>query len=347
MRIAQVAPLMHPVPPPGYGGTERVIALLTEELIRRGHQVTLFAAGDSQTGATLVPMTPRALADPRSPKYSARRPRLELLAMLSDVYSRANEFDVIHSHAEEYTLPFARMVSQPTVMTMHSRLDRDELGWLFTRMPGVALVSVSMAQRAPLNGLPSPWAGCVPNGIAVHRYRLNPRPGSYLLFVGRICPDKRPDLAVRVARAVGLPLKVAATIHRVDQAYWADVVRPLFEQNNVEFLGEVREADKPDLYAGAFATLFPSDWPEPFGLVVLESLAAGTPVVALDRGAIRELLTDGVHGFIRPDAESMARALDAVDGLDRAECRAQAMRFGPAQLADGYERIYRRIAAAR
>lgn len=309
--------------------------------------MTLFASGDSQTSATLVPMTPRALSDPRSPQYSARRPRLELLAMLSDVYSRADEFDVIHSHAEEYTLPFARMVSRPTVMTMHSRLDRDELGWLFTRMPGVALVSVSMAQRAPLNGLPSPWAGCVPNGIAVHLYHFHPRPGRYLLFVGRICPDKRPDLAVRVAQAVGLPLKVAAAVHRADEDYWTDVVRPLFERNNVEFLGEVREADKPDLYGEAFATLFPSDWPEPFGLVALESLAAGTPVVALDRGAIRELLIDGVHGFIRPDAEGMVGAVNAVAGLDRAECRAQAMRFGPAQLADGYEHIYQRIAAAR
>lgn len=338
MRIAQVAPPFEAVPPQLYGGTERVISALTEELVRRGHDVTLFASGDSKTRARLVATNDRALW--REPHLEQGMGRFHILAMLSDVYRRAEEFDVIHAHTDEYTLPFARLTDTPTVITLHGRQDIARKVWLHARLRGPALVSVSLAQRAPLAGLDLHWAGCVPNGLPIDNYRFHPTAGHYLAFVGRITPDKRPDLAVEVARAAGLPLKVAAAVHSADRAYWETTIEPLFASHDVEFLGEVGDEAKSQLLGGALATLFPSDWPEPFGLVVVESLACGTPVIALDRGAIRELFRHGVHGFVCEDVASMIDAVRKVGDLDRAACRERATYFGPQRLADDYERIY-------
>lgn len=340
MKIAILAPLSNPVPPELYGGTERVVSTLTEELVRRGHDVTLFASGDSRTAARLVPMCEKALwkvAD----QGADRLARIEMLAMLSDAYRRAGEFDVIHAHTdEEYTPAFARLTRTPTVLTLHGRLDLSPYPWECERLQVTSLVSVSMAQRRPLRHLDLPWAGVVHNGIPIERFPFFPEPGEYLAFVGRITPDKRPDLAVKVAREAGLPLKVAAAVHSVDTDYWRDEIRPLFRADDVEFLGEINDEEKAELFGGALATLFPSDWPEPFGMVMPESMATGTPVIALDRGAAREVVEPGVSGFICQDGAEMVRAVGAVDQLDRALCRKQAARFSAQRLAEDYEKIY-------
>ncbi|MFK3978760.1 glycosyltransferase family 4 protein [Micromonospora sp. NPDC050397] len=340
MKIAVLAPLSNPVPPEFYGGTERVVSTLTEELVRRGHDVTLFASGDSQTTARLVPVCEKGLwkvAD----QGADRLGRVEVLAMLSDVYSRADEFDVIHAHTdEEYTLPIAKLTRTPTVLTLHGRLDVNPHLWECARLQVTPLVSVSLAQRAPLSHLDLPWAGVVHNGISIERYQFSQDTGKYLVFVGRITPDKRPDLAVQVAREAGLPLKVAAAVHSVDREYWQNKIRPLFLANDVEFLGEIGDEEKPELFGGALATLFPSDWPEPFGLVMPESMACGTPVIALDRGAVREIIEPGAGGYICRDGAEMVQAVSAASRLDRAVCREQAFRFSAERLAVNYESVY-------
>jgi glycosyltransferase involved in cell wall biosynthesis len=344
MRIAQVAPLVESIPPERYGGTERVISTLTEELVRRGHDVTLFASGDSRTEARLAPMSEQAFWR-SGPQLHPEIPRLHTMAMLSDVYRRADEFDVIHSHTSHYTFPFAQASGHTTVVTLHGLLNIDYVRWIHARLRGTPLVSVSMNQRTPLADLGVNWVGCVPSGIPIDSYKFNASPaGDYLVFVGRIAPYKGPHLAVEIARAAGLPLKVGAAIHPVEQQFWEEKIRPLFDENDVEFLGEVSDEQKSELFGGALATLFPSDWPEPFGLVIAESLACGTPVIALDRGAVRELINDGVHGFACPDVPSMVSAVARVADISREACRERALRFSPAQMAADYERIYECIA---
>ncbi|MEV0156321.1 glycosyltransferase family 4 protein [Micromonospora sp. NPDC050686] len=340
LKIAMAAPLSTPVPPERYGGTERVVSVLTEELVRRGHDVTLFASGDSRTAARLVPVCEKALwkvAD----EGAERLLRVETLAMLSDIYRRAGDFDVIHAHTEEeFALAFARLTHTPTVLTLHDRLDLKPFLWSCERLQAAALVSVSMAQRLPVRHLDLPWFASVHNGIRVEKYPFFPEPGEYLAFVGRISPDKRPDLAVQVARETGLPLKVGAAVHSVDLEYWRDEINPLFRANDVEFLGEINDEEKAVLFGGALATLFPSDWPEPFGIVMPESMATGTPVIALDRGAAREVVEPGVSGFICQGVEEMIQAVGVVGQLDRALCRKQALRFSAERLADSYENVY-------
>lgn len=341
MHIAQIAPLYQPVPAKFYGSVERLISMLTEELVRRDHDVTLFASGDSVTTARLEPMNHNALWHPRDNWPDPTAARFQMLAMLSDVYSRADEFDVIHSHVDIYTLPFARLAACPTIITLYGRLDLDYLPAIYQRFPGARLVSISLAQRAPLAHLDLDWIGHVPGGIPIDSYRYYPEPGSYLAFVGRITPVKRPDLAVQVARDNGLPLKVAGVITPRDYSYWTDAIRPLFQENGVDFIGEISDEDKPEFYGAALATLFPSDWPESFGLVVLESLACGTPVVALDRGAIREIICDGVHGFICPDSDAMTQAVGRIGDIERAACRQRSLQFRSENMVRAYEEIYR------
>jgi glycosyltransferase involved in cell wall biosynthesis len=347
MRIAQIAPMYESVPPTHYGGTERVVSSLCEELVKRGHEVTLFASADSHTTAVLYPTTPHSLR-----RHMSRDEMISLspylhLSMLSHVYRRADDFDLIHSHVDHFTFPFAKLVPTPTVTTLHGRLDLGMLPPIMRCYPHIPLVSVSMAQRAPLRELPLNWVGCVPNGIPLEHFTFQPQPGAYLAFVGRICPEKRPDWAVEVARRAGMPLKVAAKIDPVDQQYWREEIAPLFEAHKVEFLGEVTEAAKAELLGGAFATLFPLDWPEPFGLVMIESLAVGTPVIALDRGSVPELLRDGVSGFICRSVDEMVAAVAQIPTLDRHVCRREALRFSSKHMVDAYERIYAELIASR
>jgi glycosyltransferase involved in cell wall biosynthesis len=345
MRIAQVAPLFEAIPPARYGGVERVVSTLTDELVRRGHDVVLFASGDSRTEATLVPVTEHALWRTINQQPNSKLARYQTLAMLSDVYRRADEFDVIHAHTDVYTLPFAGLTDRPTVLTLHGRLDLPDLAWLFTRLDSASLVSVSEAQRAPLAGLPLNWAGCVPNGIPMDTYAFWPEAGSYLVFLGRLAREKRPDLAVAVARATGLPLKIAGVVHSVDREYWHGEVEPMMAGADVEYVGEVDDRQKAKLLGGALATLFPSDWLEPFGLVLAESLACGTPVVALDRGAVREIVRDGVDGFVCADGAAMVEAVRSIARIDRATCRERALRFSGGRLAEDYEKVYLALSA--
>ena len=344
MRIAQVAPLYENVPPSGYGGTERVIAGLCDGLVAAGHDVTLFASGRSRTKARLESFVEAPLRQRMNARELAEvGPHLHL-RMLTDVYARAGDFDVIHAHTDVWTLPFLGLAPTPTLLTMHGRLDVPLAQRTLSLYPGAPLVSISDHQRLALEGSPVDWLATVPNGLDLSRYHRQPRgDGSYLAFVGRLCPEKRPDLAVAVAARTGWPLRVAAKVDPTDERYYEEQIAPLFAAHDVEFVGELGEADKPAFYAGAAATLFPSDWPEPFGLVMIESLAAGTPVVALRRGAVPEVLVDGECGFVCDDADGMVEAVGRLAELDPSDCRRRAADFGVEPMCARYERAYRAL----
>jgi glycosyltransferase involved in cell wall biosynthesis len=266
------------------------------------------------------------------------------LRMLADVYQRASDFDVIHSHIDLTTLPFVESSVTPTVLTLHGRLDTTAVQRVLPMYPGVPLVSISDHQREAVEGLPVDWIATVPNGLDLGPYHRQPRgAGEYLAFVGRITGEKRPDIAVEVARRTGWPLRVAAKVDPTDVDYYHREIEPLFTSGGVEYLGEVDEAAKPSFYAGAAATLFPSDWPEPFGLVMIESLAAGTPVIALRRGAVPEVLEDGISGFICDDADGMIDAVGRLGEIDPAACRRRAEHFGVDQMCARYEAVYESV----
>ena len=348
MRIAQVAPLYENVPPTGYGGTERVIAGLCDGLVAAGHDVTLFATGRSHTSARLdsfieAPLRERMDAE----ELAAVAPHLHL-KMLTDIYARSDEFDIIHAHTDVWTLPFAELSATPTLITMHGRLDIPLAQRPLSLYPGVALVSISDHQRLALEDCPVDWLATIPNGLDLDAYQRQPRgDGSYLAFVGRLCPEKRPDIAVEIAARTGWPLRVAAKIDPTDEDYFQDEIAPLFRTHDVDFVGELGEDDKPAFYADAAATLFPSDWPEPFGLVMIESLAAGTPVIALRRGSVPEVLVDGECGFICDDANAMVAAVDRLDPIEPSACRQRAADFGVDTMCDRYQQAYDALLARR
>jgi len=326
------------VPPAAYGGTERIVSWLTEELVRRGHEVTLFASGDSLTRAHLVPIVPRAL---RPAGVSDYLPATMLA--LAQAFARAGEFDVIHTHIDVPAVPGARLVRTPVLFTMHGRLDLPWLHTLFDAYPDLNLVSISDNQRRLLPAWN--WLGTVYNGIALDDYTLHPRPGEYLAFLGRISPEKGVEDAIAVARLAGLPLKIAAKIDPVDRAYFEERVKPLLGHGAVEYVGEVTQREKDGFLGQALALLFPIRWPEPFGLVMAEALACGTPVVAGRFGSVPEVLEDGKTGFICDSREEMALAVKRIGALDRTACRAQVeARFSAQRMADGYEALYHRLA---
>lgn len=343
MRIAQVSPLYERVPPVLYGGTERVVSYLTEELVRMGHEVTLFASGDSVTAARLEAPCERALRlDPNCRDSLAPHVR-----MLGRVYQHAGEFDVIHCHTDYLGLPLSRFVETPTVVTLHGRLDIPDIWPLYRDYSDVPLVSISDAQRSPM-----PWANwiaTVHHGLPTDLYEFRSgTPGSYLLFLGRISPEKRPDSAIRIAWRSGVPLRIAAKVDAVDREYFDKVVRPLLDGEGVEFLGEVGDAEKRDLLGGALGLLFPIDWPEPFGLVMIEALACGTPVIARRRGAVPEILEDGVTGWICETDEEMVAAVERLGTIDRQACRrAFEQRFTAQAMARRYAAVYERVLAGR
>lgn len=345
MRIAQIAPLFECVPPKLYGGTERVVYALTEELVQRGHDVTLFATADSLTAARLVPM-----AETGARLGGVRDPLAIHLAMLDEVYAEAHHFDVIHSHVDMFGFPFARYTDVPTVFTLHGRLDWWEYHRLLSRYTDLRLISISDSQRRPVSDLPLRWLGTVYNGIRLEHFPFRPVPDDppYLVFLGRISPEKGPEKAVQIAREAGIPLKIAAKIDPKDQEWAEQHFLPLLEGPGVEYLGEVDERGKAELLGGALGLLFPIDWPEPFGIVLAEALACGTPVIAMRGGAVEEVLVDGHCGFICDSLEQMTAAVARLTEIDRAACRRRVERCFSAQvMADGYERIYRRVVAER
>jgi glycosyltransferase involved in cell wall biosynthesis len=337
--------LYEAVPPAGYGGTERVIAGLCNGLVDLDHDVTLFAVDSSQTRARLSVTASAPLRVRMSREEMIEvAPHLHL-RMLSDVYERADEFDVIHSHVDVWTLPFAHRAATPTLITMHGRLDLEHVRQTLPLYPRIPLVSISNHQRTAVEGLDVTWAATVYNGLDLVEYHRAPRGGDgHLAFVGRINPEKGPAMAAEVARLAGRPLHVAAKIEPLDAEYYRDEIEPIFRANGVHFVGELEEQHKPAFYAGAAATLFPSDWPEPFGLVMIESMAAGTPVIALRRGAVPEIIIDGVTGFICDDIDEMVDAVDRLDEIDPDKCRHHATTFGAASMCAAYARVYESIA---
>jgi glycosyltransferase involved in cell wall biosynthesis len=342
MRIAQIAPLYERVPPRLYGGTERVVANLTDELVRQGHDVTLFASGDSITTARLESTCPHALRL----DAATRDPLASHMHLLATVYGRAADFEVIHSHVDYLCLPFARASATPTLLTLHGRLDIPELEPLYAEYREVPLVSISNAQRLPLPS--ANWIATVYHGLSVDQYRFNPTPEEYLLFLGRISPEKCPDAAIGIALRAGVRLRIAAKVDPVDEPYFARVVRPLLDHPLIEFLGEKSEAEKVALLANARALLFPIDWPEPFGLVMIEALACGTPVIARRRGSVPEVVRDGVTGFVCETDDEMVAAIGALDRIDRRLCRtAVEQDFTATAMTDQYVALYDRLAAQR
>jgi glycosyltransferase involved in cell wall biosynthesis len=337
MRIAQVAPLYERVPPLLYGGTERVVSYLTEELVRLGHEVTLFASGDSLTQAHLEAACPEALRlNPSCEDFIAPH-----IYMLDKVYRQASKFDVIHCHTGYLGLPLTPYVSTPTILTHHGRTDVPEQNLIFSAYPDIAHVSISDAQRQLLPGIH--WAATVYHGLPLDLYPFQAQArGSYLLFLGRISPEKRPDSAIRIARQAGVPLRIAAKVDRVDQAYFDTTIRPLLDHPLVEFLGEVNEPQKRTLLGDALALLFPIDWPEPFGLVMIEALACGTPVIVRRCGSAPEVIQNGVTGFVCETDEEMVAAVEKVEQLDRGVChRVFRERFSVQRMAQDYLTVYK------
>ncbi|HEU5432448.1 MAG TPA: glycosyltransferase family 4 protein [Thermomicrobiales bacterium] len=337
-----LAPLVEAVPPKQYGGTERVISALTEELVRRGHDVVLFASGDSETSAALMPVCPTGLRlDNAIKDYTAYT-----LVELSAAYAEAGRFDLIHNHNDYLGFGYARLTPTPTITTTHGRLDLPEVRRFYDYYREQRLVSISHDQRAWLPD--SNWVGTVYNGISIDHFKFSERGGDYLVFLGRISPEKRPDRAIEIARDVGMRLVIAAKVDPVDQAYFEQAIEPMIRAcpDLVDFIGEVDERQKDELLGGAYAYLFPIDWPEPFGLTMVEAMATGTPVIATNVGSAPEVVADGVTGFVCATLHEMIDAVPKVAALDRRASRERAERlFSAAAMTDGYEALYRQVVA--
>jgi glycosyltransferase involved in cell wall biosynthesis len=340
MRIAQVAPLAESVPPQLYGGTERVVSFLTEELVRLGHHVTLFASGDSRTSSSLVAVYPRAL------RLSGCRDHVAPhVAMLEQVARRSTEFDIVHFHIAPFHFPVVRRVPRLRhVTTLHGRLDLEEYAPLYREFTDMPLVSISQAQRGPLRE--ACWIGTVHHGLPAGMFEFNPSPQDYLAFLGRISPEKRVDRAIAIATRCGCRLRIAAKVDPADREYFDREIQPLLAHPLVEYIGEIGDDRKNEFLGGAKGLLFPIDWPEPFGLVMIESLACGTPVVAYRGGSVEEIIEHGATGFV---VDSIPEAIEAVrhlEHIDRRACRdAFERRFSVERMARDYLELYRRLAA--
>ena len=341
MRIAQVAPLAESVPPKLYGGTERVVAWLIDELIELGHEVTLFASGDSVTRATLVPAWPRALrlGRPRSDPAAA------LSALLEAVAQQAATFDLIHCHVDWTHLPLLTRLGVPFLTTLHNRLDTPNMSSVMGNFPSAPFVSISDDQRTPCPE--ANWLATVYHGMPPDSLRPRFEPGDYLAFLGRLTPDKGPDSAIEIARAADMPLHIAAKVPRGERRYFKERLEPLIDGERVRLIGEVDERKKQDFLAHAAALLFPIDWPEPFGLVMIEAMACGTPVIAFRRGSVPEVMEDGVTGFIVDTDAEAAHAITRLGTLDRRRVRAAfEQRFTARRMAEDYVRLYNRLTSA-
>jgi len=341
MRIAQVAPLTEAVPPTLYGGTERVISWLTEELVALGHDVTLFASGDSVTSARLEAMWPRALRL----DGTVRDPNALHMTTIEKVYRRSSEFDLVHFHLDYYPFSLMSRQSTPFLTTLHGRLDLPEHHPTFEVFSDVPIVSISNSQRRPIPK--ANWIATVPHGLPADLLQPQPVQPRYLAFLGRISPEKRVDRAIGIAQRCGLPLRIAAKVDRADQDYFNETIKPLLSTPGVEFIGEIGDDQKSEFLSGAIALLVPIDWPEPFGLVMIEAMACGTPVVAFNRGSASEIVEDGVTGFVVEDKTSAAGAIREIGALSRVAVRRRfEQRFTARRMAEDYLRIYRSMIAA-
>ncbi len=342
MRIAQVAPLFESVPPVLYGGTERVVSYLTEELVGLGHDVTLFASGDSQTRATLVPMCARSLR-----LNPACRDRLAWHVLMTErIAARADQFDIIHFHITHIHYPLVRRLASMHVTTVHGRLDLPELLPLYEEFADVPLVSISDAQRKPVPH--ANWMATIPHGLPDDAFSFHVEPDDYLAFLGRISPEKGVDRAIAIATALGIPLRIAAKVDDADLEYFGRDIQPLLQAPGIEFVGEIDDDEKDRFLGGARALLFPVDWPEPFGLVMIEALACGTPVVAFRCGSVPEIIESGRSGFIVDTVEEAIAAVRCIATIDRRACRrAFEQRFTAHRMARQHEDLYARLLAAK
>jgi glycosyltransferase involved in cell wall biosynthesis len=335
LRIAQIAPLYESCPPKLYGGTERVVSWLTEELVRQGHEVTLFASGDSRTNATLVSASPRALRL----DWSVKDPLAHHMSMLDRVVEQEDQFDILHFHTDYLHFPLTRLLTCPSITTLHGRQDLADLVPVYRRFKNVPLVSISDAQRGPLPF--ANWRRTIHHGLPRDLLAMGQGKGGYLAFIGRISPEKRLDRAIEIARAVGMPLKVAAKVDNADKAYFERVISPLLDNPTVEFIGEIGDGQKSAFLGNAAALLFPIAWPEPFGLVMIEAMACGTPVVAFRCGSVPEVIDDEVTGLVVDDMDAAVDAALRIGELDREACRtAFERRFSANRMGNDYVRLY-------
>ena len=343
MRIAQIAPLAESCPPKLYGGTERIVSYLTEELVRQGHEVTLFASGDSKTRANLVRCCDMALRlDPSVKDHTPYH-----VMMLNSVREQAADFDVLHFHIDLLHFPVFEHQAHRTVTTLHGRLDLKDLEAAYNHWPQFGLVSISDHQRTPLPFVN--WLATIPHGMPTHQFvfRARPQPG-YLAFVGRISPEKRPDVAISIARRAGIPLKIAAKVDRVDRDYFETKIAPLLDHPLIDYIGEIGDSEKSEFLGNARALLFPIDWPEPFGLVMIEAMACGTPVIAWNRGSVPEVIDHGVTGYIVDSEEEALAALGNIEQIDRQTVRAVfERRFAARTMARAYVDLYARLLDSR
>jgi glycosyltransferase involved in cell wall biosynthesis len=341
LKIAQIAPLFESVPPRLYGGTERIVSYLTEELVRQGHDVTLFASGDSVTSAELVGCSPQALRlDPRIKDHLPYH-----MIMLDRLRERADEFDVLHFHIDQFQYPMFRTCSARTITTLHGRQDLPDLKPLYAHFNDMPLVSISNSQRLPVPH--ANFAATVYHGLPLHLHRptFDPR-GGYVAFLGRISPEKRPDRAIEMARALGIPLKIAAKVDKADESYFREKIEPLLGSADIEFIGEINEHEKSSFLGEALALLCPIDWPEPFGLVMIEAMACGTPVLAFRNGSVPEVIDEDVTGKIVNSMDEAIQTLPDVIALDRRAVRRRfEEKFSSKQMAKNYVRLYRKLCA--
>jgi glycosyltransferase involved in cell wall biosynthesis len=341
MKIAQVAPLYESVPPKLYGGTERVVAYLTDELVKQNHDVTLFASGDSATSARLEPIGHHALRlDP-----CCLDPLAHHMVLLDRVMRQAPMFDVIHFHTDYLHFPLARLLPVPHVTTLHGRLDVPDLTPLYWEFRDIPLVSIADHQRTPLAF--ANWIATVYHGLPEDLYRLHPAPGKYLAFLGRVSEEKRLDRAIEIASRAGMELKIAAKIDKPDREFFEARIRPLLGHRGTEFLGEIGEHDKDEFLGNASALLFPIDWPEPFGLVMIEAMACGTPVIAWRRGSVSEIVQDGISGFVVDSIDAAVKAVERACRLNREHVRrAFEERFSARRMARDCLAVYQKVRSA-
>ena len=338
MRIAQIAPLAEAVPPKLYGGTERVVSWLTEELVRQGHRVTLFASGDSETSAELVPCAPEGLRLAGIQNHIASH-----LVMLDEVRRRADEFDVLHFHVDLLQFALFRDLAHKSVTTLHGRLDIPDFMPVFRAFPEMPLVSISHSQRAPMPPEAN-WLATVPHGLPADICAFDPRGGEYLAFLGRISREKRPDRAIEIATRAGMPLRIAAKVDPTDRDYFERDIKPLLSHPLVDYIGEIDESRKCDFLGRARALLFPIDWPEPFGLVMIEAMSCGTPVIAWRNGSVPEVVEDGVTGIVVASIEQAVRAVTLASAMSREAVRRRfEERFTAARMARDYLAAYERL----
>ncbi|HMG34047.1 MAG TPA: glycosyltransferase family 4 protein [Blastocatellia bacterium] len=337
MKIAQIAPLYESVPPRNYGGTERVVSYLTEELVSQGHEVTLFASGDSITGARLVPCCASSLRT----DSQCIDPLAHHITMLDKVFEAASDFDVVHFHIDYLHFPYSKWMRLPSITTLHGRLDIPDLAPLYKSYAEMPVISISDSQREPI-----PWAnwqGTIHHGLPPDLFAFHPGPGGYLAFLGRISPEKRVDRAIRIADRLGMPLKIAAKIDNADRDYY-ESIKGMFQNPYVEYIGEIGGREKEEFLGNAQALLFPIDWPEPFGLAMIEAMACGTPVVAYRRASVPEVIRDGVSGFIVNDIDAAVVAVEKTSSLDRLACRREfEKRFTAPRMARDYLATYSRL----